>query len=302
MRWLRTVWFAVVVLSSGLAWPAWADDAPPPRYLRVNGVELAYIEQGTGAAVIFVHGAFSDLRIWEAQRPAVAQQYRFIAYNQRYHGTDPWLDAGQRYGAATHAADLAALIRQLNAGPVSLVAHSYGGIIATMVALDHPDLVRSLTLAEPGFRALLVDLPKAELALDELGEAGATIRTAVKAGDAVQATKLAFEWVNKQGAGAFDTQPQALRQMFLDNARTFPLLLSAPPPPAISCATLGRVQAPTLVIAGAHTQRYYALISEGIVRCLPGTRLVTIPEATHPMFVQQPAAFNAVLVPFLAQP
>ncbi len=108
MRWLRTIWLAVVVLSSGFAWQAWAEDAPPPRHLRVNGVELSYVHQGTGTPIVFVHGAFSDLRIWEAQRPAVAQLYRFIAYNQRYHGTDPWPDEGQHYTAATHAADLTA--------------------------------------------------------------------------------------------------------------------------------------------------------------------------------------------------
>jgi pimeloyl-ACP methyl ester carboxylesterase len=43
------------------------------------------------------------------------------------------------------------------------------------------------------------------------------------------------------------------------------------------------------------------LIDEVVVRCIPGSRVVTIAQATHPMFVQQPAAFNAVLLPFLAQ-
>jgi pimeloyl-ACP methyl ester carboxylesterase len=114
----------VVVLSSGLAWQAWADNAPLLRHLRVNGVELSYSKQGTGGPVIFVYGAFSDLRIWEAQRQAVAQPCRFIADNQRYHGTAPWPDERQHYAAATHAADLAAFIRQLNAGPVQFVAHS----------------------------------------------------------------------------------------------------------------------------------------------------------------------------------
>ena len=83
-----------VVPCSGLAWQAWADDAPPLRHLRVNGVELSYSDQGTGGPVVFVHGAFSDLRIWEAQRQAVAQQYRFIADNQCYHGTAHWPDEG----------------------------------------------------------------------------------------------------------------------------------------------------------------------------------------------------------------
>jgi pimeloyl-ACP methyl ester carboxylesterase len=107
--------------------------------------------------------------------------------------------------------------------------------------------------------------------------------------------------VDNEGPGVFDRQPAAVRQMFRDNAWTLPLLLDAPPPPALSCATLGGVKAPTLVIDGERTQRFFSLISEVVVRCLPGSRLVTIAQATHPMFVQQPAAFNEVLLPFLAQ-
>jgi pimeloyl-ACP methyl ester carboxylesterase len=121
-RWLRTIWLALAVLCNGLAWQAWADDATPLRHLRVNDVELSYSEQGTRAPVIFVPGAFSDLRVWEAQRQAIAQQYRFSADNQRYHG-GPLARRGQHYAAATLAADLASLIRQLNAGLVQLVAN-----------------------------------------------------------------------------------------------------------------------------------------------------------------------------------
>jgi pimeloyl-ACP methyl ester carboxylesterase len=270
MLWVRTLWLVVIaMLSGGLAVQARADASPQMRQLRVNDVDLSYLEQGTGAPVVFVHGAFADLRFWEPQRQAVATRHRFIAYPYRYHGTSPWPDKGQHYSAATHAADLAAFIRQLNAGPVHLVATSYGGLLASLVVLEHPDLVRSLTLAEPGIRALLVDLPGAKTVLGEVGKALEPVRTAVKAGDAVQATKLFFDWVNNQGAGAFDQQPEGVRQIFLDNARTVPLLLASPPPPAISCATRGGLKAPTLVIGGEQTLRYFALSNEVVVRCFP---------------------------------
>lgn len=301
MVWLSTLWLAIVVISSGLAIQARAEESPQTRQLRVNDVDLSYIEQGTGAPVVFVHGGFSDLRFWEPQRQAVATQHRFIAYNYRYHGTTPWPDEGQHYSVATHAADLATFLRQLNAGPVHLVALSYGGLLATLVASEHPDLVRSLTLAEPALGALLADIPEGKTALDDRGKALAAVGGAVKAGDAVQATKLFFDLVNNQGAGAFDTQPEALRHMFLDNARTVPLLLASLPLPAISCATLGGVKAPTLVVGGEQTLRYYSLINEVVVRCIPGSRLVTIPNATHPMSHQNPAAFNEALLQFLAQ-
>jgi pimeloyl-ACP methyl ester carboxylesterase len=301
MTWRRIVWLAVLVMSGGLAWPVGAADAPPLRHLRVNGVDLSYVDQGTGAPVVFVHGSFSDVRIWERQRPAVAESYRFIAYNERDHGPGPWPDEGQHYSAATHAADLAAFLGALQAGPVHLVAHSSGGVVATLVALDHPDVVRSLTLAEPVIGTLLEDLPEGKAPRDDRAQALAQVRAAVTAGDAVRATKVLFEWVDNEGPGAFDRQPEPVRQMFLDNARTVPLLLAAPPPPALSCATLGGVKAPTLVIEGERTRRFFSLIDEVVVRCIPGSRLATIAQATHPMFVQQPAAFNEVLLPFLAQ-
>jgi pimeloyl-ACP methyl ester carboxylesterase len=113
--------------------------------VRVNGVDLSYIDDGVGTPVVFVHGAWMDLRYWEPQREGVAAHHRFVAYTLRYHGTAPWPDDGKNYSAATHAADLAAFIHQLNAGPVHLVGLSMGGRLATMVALEHPDLLRSLT-------------------------------------------------------------------------------------------------------------------------------------------------------------
>jgi pimeloyl-ACP methyl ester carboxylesterase len=169
------------------------------------------------------------------------------------------------------------------------------------VASDHPELVRSLTLAEPAIGALLADLPEAKLALDDRGKGMAPIVAAVKAGDSAQAVKLFFDWVNNQGAGAFDKQPESLRQLILDNARTVPLFLSAPQPPAISCTTLGSVKAPTLVVGGEQSRRFYSLITEVVVRCIPGSRLVIIPMATHPLSHQNPAAFNEALLQFLAQ-
>src|SRR5207245_1907427 len=154
---------------------------------------------------------------------------------------------------------------------------------------------------EPAIGVLLMETPEAKPALDDRGKAMASIVAAVKAGDAVQATKLFFDWVNNQGAGAFDKQPEALRQMMLDNAKTVPLLLAAPSPPAISCTTLGGVKTPTLVIGGEQTSRYFSLINEVVVRCLPSSRLAIIPKATHPMSYQNPGGFNEALLQFLAQ-
>jgi pimeloyl-ACP methyl ester carboxylesterase len=147
---------------------------------------------------------------------------------------------------------------------------------------------------------LLADRPEAQAVLDAWSTAFAPIHRAAQAGEAVQAAKLFFELAYNQGPGTFETQPEAFRQMILDNARTVPLQLAAPPP-TISCIRLRGVQSPTLVVGGAQTPRYPALINEVVVQCIPGSRLVVIPQATHLMSYQNPTAFNEALLHFLAQ-
>jgi pimeloyl-ACP methyl ester carboxylesterase len=112
--------------------------APAPRHLTANGASLAYVEEGKGIPVVFAHGAVGDLRFWEPQRQEIGRKYRFVSYTYRYHGVDPWPDDGKQYSTATHAADLAALIEGLKAGPVHLVGLSYGGFIASTVAMNNP--------------------------------------------------------------------------------------------------------------------------------------------------------------------
>lgn len=299
----KSVWLAVVlVMSGGLALLLAQNEAPPQtRQLRANGVDLSYVEQGKGAPVVFVHGAVGDLRLWEPQRQAVASRHRFIAYTYRYHGAAPWPDEGKDYAAATHAADLAAFISGLNAGPVHLVGLSYGGVLAALVASEHPQLVRSLTLAEPALFSLLAEAPETRPALDAFNKEVEGVAAVLKAGDLMGATKLFYELVTGEGAGSFDKQPETVRRIIQDNARTLPFLFAGPLP-AISCDALRAVKMPTLVVGGEQTPTYFALINQAVVRCVAGSRLVTIPKANHVMSYQNPAAFNEALLQFLAQP
>ena len=55
--------------------------------------------------------------------------------------------------------DLAEFIKALNLEPVHLVGHSYGAYAALLATMDHPELVRSLTLGEPPVNSLLGNVP-----------------------------------------------------------------------------------------------------------------------------------------------
>ena len=162
----RSVAAAIIALA-GVAAIAQTNTPPAPQLISANGTEISYVSQGSGAPVVFVHGAVVDLRYWEPQRAAFAKQYRFISYSQRYHGAGGWPDEGKQYSVETHAADLAGFINALKLSPVHLVGLSYGGAVAALLATKEPQLLRTLTLAEPALFALLAETPEGKVALEE---------------------------------------------------------------------------------------------------------------------------------------
>ncbi len=51
--------------------------------IHVNGVDLAYIEQGAGTPLVFVHGGLGDYRTWTFQVEPFARHYHVVAYSRR---------------------------------------------------------------------------------------------------------------------------------------------------------------------------------------------------------------------------
>jgi len=291
----------VALIAAGVTVTIDAQTPTATRQLRANDADLSYVEQGRGAPVVFVHGAVADLRYWEPQRAAFARQHRFVAYTFRYHGAAPWTDGGKLYSSQTHAADLAAFIAGLKAGPVHLVGLSYGGLLAAMVAVKQPELIQTLTLAEPALFALLQNQPDAKPALDEWAKGVAPMMEAMKAGDALKATRLLSALVHGEPPDSFDKLPPALRQMLTDNARTLPALFAAAPS-SVPCESLAAVKTPTLVIRGERSPAIFLKTNEAVARCIPGSRSAVVPNASHTMSYQNPPAFNRTVLDFISKP
>jgi pimeloyl-ACP methyl ester carboxylesterase len=272
---------------------------PMLKKMLANGTTLTYLEQGTGPTVVFLHGAYSDHRIWEPQREAVARGYRFIALDLRYFGTAPWPDDGTHFTQATHVADVAAFIRELKVEPVHLVGRSYGATTALAVAIQHPQLVRSLFLNEPGIASAVTNPADQKIAAEDRKCMGA-VGSAARAGNNAEATKLFFDCVNGQ-PGGFEAVPAAMRAMHLDNARTVPLQLNPASPIRMTCAQLSEINVPVEITKGELTRPYYQITVGAVYRCIPSSRLSTIKGGRHGSPSQQPAAFNEVLLAFLAR-
>ena len=273
---------------------------PPPevQHARVNGVDLPYLDQGHGVPVVFVHGAAADHRFWEGQCQAVVERYRFIALTLRYFGTGPWPDDGAEFSMATHAGDLAAFVRQLGGGPVHVVGWSYGGAIGILLAVHHPEWVKSLFLFEPGLATFVTDPADAQLAGEDRADMRAPAAMAIEAGDTRAAVRHLIDGVTGR-PGTFERLAPAIRSWLLDNARTVPLSLGASPPPPITCAQLGQIAVPVAIARGELTRPFYRIVAETAHRCILGSRLIVIPGGGHLAPANHTAAFNEALLSFL---
>lgn len=264
-------------------------------HVRVNGVDLEYVDEGAGVPVVFSHGGSSDLRYWEPQREVFAAHHRFVAYSHRFHGTGPWPANGD-YSADAHLADLVAIMRRLGTGPVHLVGFSTA--IALRATLREPSLVRSLTIIEPNVPWLLEGHPEGEAVLAWWRDENERVR-AEAAGDDERGAKLWFELVNNRGQDTFDAQPELFRRMWLDNFNARRPV--APTPEPLTCERLGAIATPTLALAAEHGMPYSRRIVDMLASCVPDSSLVVVPSVTHFMSYQAPCVFNDAVLDFLAR-
>ncbi|MEO8703586.1 MAG: alpha/beta hydrolase [Kofleriaceae bacterium] len=120
------------------------------KTVTANGLAFAYLEQGSGPLVLFVHGFPDTAHTWDASMAAVAAAgYRAVAvFTRGYHPTE--VPADGDYATDTLGKDLLALIPALGAESAVLVGHDWGAVAAYAAAAMEPKRVRLLvTLAIP---------------------------------------------------------------------------------------------------------------------------------------------------------
>ena len=121
------------------------------NHVRANGIDFAYIEQGSGPLVMLLHGFPDTANTWNHQMSALAAAgYRAVApYLRGYYPTE--IPKGGFFDKATLATDVAELIRTLGGGkPVHLVGQDWGAIISYAVLAAFPELIRrAVVMAVP---------------------------------------------------------------------------------------------------------------------------------------------------------
>jgi pimeloyl-ACP methyl ester carboxylesterase len=115
----------------------------------LDDIELSFELVGDGPLVVFVAGTGYPGCTWP---PSVisrlAENFTVVTFDHRGTGETPSGD--KPFSTRLFAADAAALVASLGRGPANVIGHSMGGRVAQWMALDAPELVRTLVLAATG--------------------------------------------------------------------------------------------------------------------------------------------------------
>lgn len=255
--------------------------------IQVNAIDLYYELCGQGEPLLLIHGLGSSSRDWEKQVDDFAGHYQVITYDVRGHGCSS-KPVGP-YSIKLFAEDTAALLKQLDILPAHVVGISMGGMIAFELALDFPNLVKSLTIVNsyPEVRV--------ENFQDRL---------------TVWRRFLLLEVLGMRGMGAalskvlfINPEQEDLRKTFVEHwaendKRAYRESLRAIVGWDVE-DRLGEIRCPTLIVAS--DEDYMPLEEKRAYAAkIPDARLVVIKDARHAVTAEKPEQFNAALEAFLA--
>ena len=261
--------------------------------VRVNGIDLHYVEAGTGDPLLLIMGFGGDHQAWAFQTPVFAQKHRVIAFDNRGAGQSDAPD--EPYSIRAMADDAAGLLDHLGIARAHVLGVSMGGMIAQELALAHPRRVRSLQLH--------CTMARPDAYMHALIEAWRTVR---------RKTSLE-EWMRIIALWLFSPKTWAERPEFVETviqtalANPYPFTLTGflRQGDAIrshdTLERLGTLTLPTLVSVADDDILVPPRFSRQLARAVPGAALKTLDGAGHCYFWERPEAFNAMCLEFLAK-
>ena len=181
--------------------------------------------------------------------------------------------------------------------PVHLIGHSFGGAVATQVALEMPEKVRTLSLYEPVLFPLLYEA--AESSGQEIWLLQTDVRRLVKAGCFADAAERFVDYWS--GAGAFAAMSERARdhvvKMTPKVAAEFAALIANP----IAEADLKTLRVPTLLLYGETSPASTRDITRLLARILPCRQLLGFTDMGHMGPVEDPERVNGTIAAFVGR-
>ena len=279
------------------------------RFPAADGTSLAFTEVGTGPRLVCVPGGPGRAGAYLEDLAGLAEERTLVVLDNRATGASevPADPASLRFDRL--AEDVDALRAHLGEQRIDLLGHSAGAVVAQAYAAAHPDRLRSLLLVTPsdalqgGTRA---DVPairagragepwyaEAAEAAEALADAAPAQRQAL-----VRATRpfLYGRWDERTQAHAASADRQSSRRAELG----FGAGGEQVDVPGVLAALRG-VDVPVLVVGAERDAATGLDAVAAVAACFPHARTAVVPRAGHFPWVDEPAAFRAVVAEFLSQ-
>lgn len=259
-----------------------------------SGVRIPYVASGSGEALLFVHGSLCDYRYWNSQTDALSQHFSCFSVSLSHYWPVDEAGAQGAFSWQLHVAELAEFIRAMNLGPVHLVGHSRGACVAFNLARAYPELVKTLTLADPAG-----PLDTGAAPLPPSAEAVRTrVAELIEAGELDAGLELFVDSVSMPGI--WRKSPASFRTMAIANAATLPKQFRDPLP-AYTRAGAAELRCRTLLLAGERSPRMYRDNVDHLAGWMAHVDKRSMAGASHGMNVTHAAAFNRLLHAFLGK-
>lgn len=257
-------------------------------YVEVDGARLPFEEQGSGNAVVLLHGGLVDRRLWDEQMPALARRFRVVRVDLRGFG-----DSEAQPVPFSPVDDLDAVLAHLGIVRASLVGLSAGGGLAVEFVLAHPDAVDRLVLVGPG-------LPGFDWS-EEMDELDAAIERAIENGDIDAAVEHTVDYWTVARRKKSSVDPSVLERVRVMSRPLFegPNLDEFELRDRTIIMRLSEISVPTLLVVGEQDVEDIVRIADLIERDVPDVRRETIPGGHHHN-LDSPDRFNELVLSFLS--
>ncbi len=237
-----------------------------PAYVDLRGHQIYNYEwDREGEALVLLHGGLSKTSSWDyLMVPPLEDEFHIFAYDRTGHGF-----TGDRAGSLHfefQAQEAIAYLEDVVKEPAHLIGYSDGGIIALMVAIARPDLVKSIVAigANYHYSAPLSDFAEAFISEEDQAE---------------------YNLISPDAPHTLLEKTLRMNQIWKTE-------------PDIAISDLASIQCPVLVMAGdddvikhEHTIALYEALPLGQLAILPGT--------SHGLVKEKPALMMAIITQFL---
>jgi pimeloyl-ACP methyl ester carboxylesterase len=255
-----------------------------------------YVEQaGEGSPVVLLHEGIGDSRMWEPQWAAYAERFRVVRFDMRGFGKSP-----PAVGTFSLSGDVVELLEELALGPVGLVGMSLGGAVAMETTIARPDLVSKVVVVGPGLRGFEMS--------DETKKGWADEEAALERGDDDEAVEINLRmWVDGPSRSPDQVDPEMRRKIGEMQRRIIDLWREAgsedgdhQPLAEDWRERLAEISVPTLILVGELDRPEMHAIAEQLEAEIPNARRETIAGAAHVPNMEQPEAFDRLVLDFLS--